>query len=72
MKDGDDMIGVEEACEILGIKRATLFRLKRKGIIKAANENPLLERPQKLLFSRAYVEHLRDNPPSRDELKGQE
>jgi predicted site-specific integrase-resolvase len=54
MTDDDEFIGSAEACEILGIDRATLVRRIAAGKIRSAFKSPGLRGPY--MFTRAEIE----------------
>lgn len=57
-------VDAETAAHMLGIGRTTLFRLRKQGKIKAANDNGLLQRPQVLYFDKDEVERVRKEAQS--------
>jgi predicted site-specific integrase-resolvase len=58
-KPREDWLDVDEAARYLGVSRTTLFRLRHAGKVKAANDNPLLERPRTLYFEKDALDMLR-------------
>ena len=66
---GNDLISVEEACEILGISPATLARIRKEyrdmgKPLEANTPNHLLKRPKKWFFKRGDIEALLRQPAS--------
>jgi predicted site-specific integrase-resolvase len=53
-----DTVGVEEAMQILGISRATVYRLKQRGELKPVTLPTRAKRMVRLRFRREDVERL--------------
>jgi hypothetical protein len=60
MEEKRDVVTVEQAVEILGIGRTTLFtKFIKPGKLQPINRTKLLARPRQLLFNRADVIELK-------------
>jgi len=55
----DDLLDTEDAMELLQLKRNAFFNLRKAGIIVPVNDDPLIQRPAKLLFRRGDLEAVR-------------
>ena len=51
-------MGTAEVVARLGVSRMTIIRMIDEGVLTPIPKNPLLKRPQKLLFRREEVEAL--------------
>jgi len=60
MAERTDTVGVDDAAAMLGVSRATVLRLiDRKKLVQVNEDNPVLQRPRRILLRREDVERIK-------------